>query len=93
MPVIGRLDKQVDDVLITPAGRNSSRDDESAPTRDDAGGGRARHGGARGDSPATREPVAGERAAAERGEGAHEDRQSPAGRRSREDERLPVWLL
>ena len=93
MPVIGRLDKQVDDVLITPVGRNSSRDDKGAPTQDDAEGGRARRGGARVDSSATREPGARERAAAERGEGAHEVRQSPAGRRTREDERLPVWLL
>jgi hypothetical protein len=35
MPVIGRLDKQVDDVLITPVGNKSSRDDGDAGTRDD----------------------------------------------------------
>jgi hypothetical protein len=35
MPVIGRLDRQVDDVLITPVGKKSSRDDADAGTRGD----------------------------------------------------------
>jgi hypothetical protein len=35
MPVIGRLDKQVDDVMITPVGKKSSRDDADAGTRAD----------------------------------------------------------
>ncbi|MCA1816739.1 MAG: hypothetical protein LC746_10105 [Acidobacteria bacterium] len=86
MPVIGRLDKQVEDVLITPIGKNSSREDAGAG--DD---GQARSDGAREpDSSATRER---EPAARGRDEDAHEDRQSHPTRRAGDDEPLPVWLL
>lgn len=35
MPVIGRLDKQVDDILITPVGNKSSREDANERLRGD----------------------------------------------------------
>jgi hypothetical protein len=35
MPVIGRLDKQVNDVLIEPTGKNRPRDERNAPATPD----------------------------------------------------------
>lgn len=80
MPVIGRLDSQVNDVLIEPVGKQRGRDErDPRATTDDARpaatGETARDGAedvidkARGDSDDPRDDV-----------------------RSR-DERLPVWLL
>ncbi|MFL6227680.1 MAG: hypothetical protein ACJ741_02745 [Pyrinomonadaceae bacterium] len=35
MPVIGRLDRQVNDVLIEPTGQNRKRDGQEAPAAPD----------------------------------------------------------
>ena len=40
MPVIGRLDKQVEDVLITPVGKDSRREGAGARTSADSKGAR-----------------------------------------------------
>lgn len=79
MPVIGRLDKQVSDVLIDPVGgRRRGEDDAERATSD------ARTGAAYEDAPPAARDADGERSRPRAGHG--EDR-------GRTDEQLPVWLL
>ena len=81
MPVIGRLDKQVDDVLIDPVGerRGRRRDDAAGHAPPDARRGAADEG-ERGQARAAGDETS--RARASRGED-----------QARGDEQLPVWLL
>jgi hypothetical protein len=87
MPVIGRLNEQVNDVLIDPIGKRRTRDDGGAPhapannarrdaTDDDATDEDARDGDAR-------------RAHSEKARTHVENDDTRAG----DDEQLPVWLL
>jgi hypothetical protein len=81
MPVIGRLDEQVNDVLINPVGRRRRRDDgEASVPPDDA----------RTDSTsdATRD-----NSAAHSNDAPHKRDANARHDEGRGDESLPVWLL
>jgi hypothetical protein len=92
MPVIGRLNEQVNDVLIDPIGKRRTRDDGDAPhapandsrrdaTDDDATDNDATSDAARDDDA--------RRAHSEKARTHVENDDTRAG----DDEQLPVWLL
>jgi hypothetical protein len=79
MPVIGRLDKQVNDVLIDPVGKRRRDVDEDARVPSDT----------------RRAPTGEDerRVAPDMGDEKGRPRAGRGGERGREDEQLPVWLL
>lgn len=93
MPVIGRLDGQVNDVMIEPVGKaRRGRDDAGAPLE---GGLGSAEETPRGDSsPASRDHDDSSSTSRDEDARARErDDERDEGGRTRGDERLPVWLL
>jgi hypothetical protein len=80
MPVIGRLDSQVNDVLIEPVGKRRDRDERDPRTTTDAARPTATGEAAREDA----RGVSGK---------ARDDSDDPRDDVRSRDEQLPVWLL